>query len=473
MMDKASDVIFYLSVLVFGVCLLGVIWIDKRSPIQRIKAAETISRGLWGVSSPLNKSDHDLFNTYSWRKLLLSGVMCASLVSFCTIRRIAVRISLGISLGMLFLWVIFLYVFWYNVLSARAQPLPRDDAAPRQAEVIPRDNEDARLPVTVVTGFLGSGKTTLVKNLLHNTDGMRILVIENEIGESGIDHDLLLQQTNAEDIILMNNGCVCCTVRGDLIKTFYSLFSSPSFTALHWVVIETTGLADPAPVIQSLYMDEKCKQHLRLDAVLTVVDCKHFPLHMQKREVLPTSSSSFNVGGKFKNAIHSDTPEAVQQVAFADRVILNKIDLVTSVELEQLTQSIVSINPKATILTTLHSRISVSDVLNLRAFDLSTVPKSLLTRVTPSPADVFSIRTDSSGRIVKSRVNIQSKNAFITSVNTVSLTSENPINFNAFNEWMVELLREYGYQIYRFKGIVLRFSVSCMTYSRHFVDGWI
>lgn len=104
--------------------------------------------------------------------------------------------------------------------------------------------------------------------------------MENEIGQEGIDHELLLQQTQKENIILMNNGCVCCTVRGDLIATFHELFKSDSLSKIDWIVIETTGLADPAPVIQSLYMDMECAKCMRLDGVLTVVDCKHVLGHI-------------------------------------------------------------------------------------------------------------------------------------------------------------------------------------------------
>ena len=131
------------------------------------------------------------------------------------------------------------------------------------------NNDDKRLPVTLITGFLGSGKTTLINEILNNTIGMKILVIENEIGKEGIDHELLVQQTEKEEVILLNNGCVCCSVRKDILTTFQGLFKNEAFSRLDWVIIETTGLANPAPLIQTLYMDNDCKQHLRLDSVLT------------------------------------------------------------------------------------------------------------------------------------------------------------------------------------------------------------
>ena len=257
---------------------------------------------------------------------------------------------------------------------------------------------DNRLPVTVVTGFLGSGKTTLVQNILKNTVGLKILVIENEIGEEGIDHELLLQHTNKEEVILMSNGCICCTVRKDVIQTFQRLFLDDKFSKLDWVVIETTGLADPAPLIQSLYMDEQCKRHLRLDSVLTVVDAKHVGGHIQ----------AYSDG---KKGAHGGIPEAVRQIAFADRVLLNKIDLLKSLDskstvlaqtetpttimsksglhgkpdslnaahtmssdelsAERVLELVREINPLAQIMMCEYASIPVDELLNIRAFDAS------------------------------------------------------------------------------------------------------
>jgi G3E family GTPase len=200
-----------------------------------------------------------------------------------------------------------------------------------------------------------------VNHLLGNTLGLKILVVENEVGQEGIDHELLLQQTKKEQIILMNNGCVCCSVRGDLIQTFKQLFKSDSFSLLNWVVIETTGLADPGPVIQTLFMDDDCKKHMRLDACITVVDSKHIVQHfgMYCIVVLMYSnvlrliclniatniccvllhSASAAAGGE---GAHKGlaVPEAVQQLAFADRILLNKIDLVTEAELVNVTEQV-------------------------------------------------------------------------------------------------------------------------------------
>ena len=129
-----------------------------------------------------------------------------------------------------------------------------------------------------------------MRHLLRNTEGMKVLVVENEIGQEGVDHELLLQHTQKENIILMNNGCVCCTVRGDLLATFHELFKASTFANIDWIVIETTGLADPAPVIQSLYMDKQCAKAMRLDGVLTVVDAKHVMGHIGEYMTLPPPS---------------------------------------------------------------------------------------------------------------------------------------------------------------------------------------
>ena len=199
----------------------------------------------------------------------------------------------------------------------------------------------------------GSGKTTLVNHLLGNTVGLRILVVENEVGQEGIDHELLLQQTKKEQIILMNNGCVCCSVRGDLIQTFKQLFASDAFAHLNWVVIETTGLADPGPVIQTLFMDDECKKYMRLDACITVVDSKHINQHFGKCLVMLTYIITFNyrpllcsfieaAASAGQEGAHTGlaVPEAVQQLAFADRILLNKVDLVTEEELAMVVEQV-------------------------------------------------------------------------------------------------------------------------------------
>ncbi|MCO6049740.1 GTP-binding protein [Mesorhizobium sp. RP14(2022)] len=203
----------------------------------------------------------------------------------------------------------------------------------------------AQIPVTVLTGYLGSGKTTLLNRILSNTQGKRYAVIVNEFGEIGIDNDLIVESD--EEIYEMNNGCVCCTVRGDLVRVVEGLMRRPGrFDA---IVVETTGLADPAPVAQTFFMDEDVRAKTRLDAVVALVDAKHLPLRLK------------------------DSKEAEDQIAFADLVVLNKLDLVTPEELAKVEATIRAINPTARIHKTERSGVALESVLDQGAFDLKRV----------------------------------------------------------------------------------------------------
>ena len=200
----------------------------------------------------------------------------------------------------------------------------------------------SRVPVTVLTGFLGSGKTTLLNRILTGQHGKRIAVIENEFGEIGIDNELVVQAD--EEIFEMNNGCICCTVRGDLIRILGNLQKRKN--KFDYILIETTGLADPAPVAQTFFVDDDMKESFGLDAIVTVVDAKHVWEH------LDTSS------------------ECQEQIAFADVILLNKIDLVTAAELDKLEARVHAINRTARIHRTKDAELDLDRLLNVRAFDL-------------------------------------------------------------------------------------------------------
>ena len=202
-----------------------------------------------------------------------------------------------------------------------------------------------KIPVTVLTGYLGAGKTTLLNRILTEPHGKRYAVIVNEFGEIGIDNDLVVGAD--EEVFEMNNGCICCTVRGDLIRIMDGLIKRKGkFDA---IIVETTGLADPAPVAQTFFVDQDVSDQARLDAVVTVADAKWLSERLK------------------------DAPEAKNQIAFADVIILNKIDLVSAEELAAVEARIRAINPYAKIHRTEKCQVAIADVLDRNAFDLDRI----------------------------------------------------------------------------------------------------
>lgn len=199
-----------------------------------------------------------------------------------------------------------------------------------------------KVPVTVLTGYLGAGKTTLLNRILAEPHGRRFAVIVNEFGEIGIDNDLVVGAD--EEVFEMNNGCVCCTVRGDLIRILSNLMKRKD--KFDYILIETTGLADPGPVVQTFFMDDELKAKLRVDGIVTLVDARHIVHHID------------------------DAPEAQEQIAFADVILLNKTDLVQTDELDALERRILGMNAAAKLYRTQNAQVDLDAVLNVGGFNL-------------------------------------------------------------------------------------------------------
>jgi G3E family GTPase len=206
------------------------------------------------------------------------------------------------------------------------------------------------VPVTILTGFLGSGKTTLLNRILKEQHGHRIAVIENEFGEEGVDNELLLQDRD-EQIVEMNNGCICCTVRGDLIRILGDLRARRDKGEIDFerVVIETTGMADPGPVAQTFFIDDDIADYYLLDAVITIVDARHGEQQLDEHK------------------------EAQEQVGFADRILMSKVDLVDEAARERLTARLRRMNPRAPVRATHFGDAPIAEILDIRGFNLNAV----------------------------------------------------------------------------------------------------
>ena len=262
---------------------------------------------------------------------------------------------------------------------------------------------ETTIPVTVLTGYLGAGKTTLLNRILTENHGRKYAVVINEFGELGVDNDLVVDTD--EEVFEMNNGCICCTVRGDLIRIVGGLMKRRG--KFDGIIIETTGLANPAPVAQTFFVDEGVRAKTRLDAIVTVVDAKTLPLRL------------------------ADSAEAEAQIAFADVIVLNKTDLVTPEELEAVEASVRTINRFARIHRTQRSAVAIADVLDQGAFDL----QRILADVQPG----FLTETE------------HEHNDDIASM---SFEVARPIDPEKFNAWISQLLQEKGQDLLRTKGIL-------------------
>jgi G3E family GTPase len=265
----------------------------------------------------------------------------------------------------------------------------------------------AQVPVTILTGFLGSGKTTLLNRILKEEHGHRIAVIENEFGEEGVDNELLMQNRD-EQIVEMNNGCICCTVRGDLIRILGELRQRRDAQEIRFdrVIIETTGLADPGPVAQTFFIDDAIAEYYLLDAVITVVDARHGGQQLDEHK------------------------EAAEQVGFADRVLMSKVDLVTEADQQALRDRLVRINPRAPIRPVHFGNAPIAEILDIRGFNLNAVLEIAPDFLTSDEHD------------------------HDEAVQSFVFRAEQPFDANKLEDFLGGLVQVYGPDMLRYKGVL-------------------
>ncbi len=279
---------------------------------------------------------------------------------------------------------------------------------------------EKRIPVTVLTGYLGAGKTTLLNRILSEDHGRRYAVIVNEFGEIGIDNDLIV--STKEELFEMNNGCICCTVRGDLIRTLHALLArGGNFDA---IIIETTGLADPGPVVQTFFVDHFLQARTVLDSVTTLVDAKHILLRL------------------------ADSREAVEQIAFADQIVLNKTELVSEDELRAIESRLKKINSLAPIHRSHRANVDLAKVLGLGAFDIEHIVSIEPDFLRPTVADAAHVHDEHCEN------EHEHDHQHDSGIQSISLTSTRPMDGARISDWLNALVASKGADILRAKGII-------------------
>nr|WP_173363519.1 GTP-binding protein [Bradyrhizobium sp. ORS 278] len=287
-------------------------------------------------------------------------------------------------------------------------------------------SDASKTPVTVLTGYLGAGKTTLLNRILSEDHGKKYAVIVNEFGEIGIDNDLIVGAD--EEVFEMNNGCICCTVRGDLVRIISGLMRRKGkFDA---IIVETTGLADPAPVAQTFFVDEDVQKNARLDAVVTVADAKWLSDRLK------------------------DAPEAKNQIAFADVIVLNKTDLVTKPELAEVEARIRAINPYARLHRTERCQVAIADVLERGAFDLDRILEIEPEFLNAGDDHDHHHHDHDHGHDHHHHHDHGLKHYHDEEMQSLSLRSDKPLDPSKFMPWLQNLVQTEGGKILRSKGIL-------------------
>ncbi|MBC2688959.1 CobW family GTP-binding protein [Pseudomonas kielensis] len=281
-----------------------------------------------------------------------------------------------------------------------------------------------KIPVTILTGFLGAGKTTLLNYILKENHGRKIAVIENEFGEVGIDGDLVLS-SETEEIYEMVNGCVCCTaeVREDLVRIVRELVARP--VRLDHILIETSGLADPYPVAQSFFINDPIAAEVELDAIVTMVDAKHVAQHLEDLQLDGVDN------------------QAVDQIVCADRIVINKVDLVTPAEVESLRGKIRGLNATAELVTSSYAQIDLSRILGIGAFE-----------ATQKLMEIGAEHDHHADPHAHAHEHDELAHDHDPSVSSVGIAVNGAVNLLAFHRWISQLRDDQADSLYRMKGVL-------------------